>query len=204
MDLICFLITGLFSVGIYFLINIFIQLWIGNSYLLNNVCVIIIVANFYLNSMLQSIETVKSSTGLYYQDRYIPLIQAIINLILSFVLGRQFGLTGILLATTVSYVLTVSWSKAYIIYKYVFHKSIILYLKKQIKNFIILVLTFLMTSLTFKLLFISNLYILFIIKGIIVASYFILNSFIIYWGSSELNFVITLLKNIINRGETYE
>ena len=156
MDLICFLITGLFSVGIYFLINIFIQLWIGNSYLLNNVCVIIIVANFYLNSMLQSIETVKSSTGLYYQDRYIPLIQAIINLILSFVLGRQFGLTGILLATTVSYVLTVSWSKAYIIYKYVFHKSIILYLKKQIKNFIILVLTFLMTSLTFKLLFISN------------------------------------------------
>ncbi len=188
MDFTCFFVTGLFTLGIYFLINTFIHLWVGTNYILDNFCVIIITINFYLNCMLLPVDTVKSSTGKYYQDRYIPIIQAIINLALSIILGKIMGLVGILLATTICYLCTVSWSKAYIIYKYIFQKNVFTYLKRQLKNGIMLLCTAFVIQYIFKYIHINGLFLSFVIKGCILTLTFSIIFLLFYRNSNEFSF----------------
>ncbi len=193
MDFVCFFLTGLFAIGIYFLINSFITLWIGSNYTVNIYCVILITMNFYLNAMLLPIDTVKDASGKYYQDRYVPIIQTIINITLSFLLGYFMGLPGILLATTISYLSTVSWSKAYIVYKYIFDKNVILYLKKQCKNLLILFLSILVANFVFSLFHVKNLLFDFILKGCTLTFIFCIFFIVFYIRSNEFHF----FKNLI-------
>ncbi len=194
MNFISFFAAGLFGIGIYFLINIFITFWVGSSYALSTICVFFISLNFYLTVMLQPVDTVKNSTGLYFKDRYIPLVQASINLVLSFLLGRKYGLVGILVATSVSYLCTVSWTKPYMIYKYIFEKKITLYLKQQLKNIAVLLLAVLLTIGAYSFISIANIYLLFIVKGIILVFIFISVFLLFNFHSKELAFFKNLIK----------
>lgn len=135
-NFVCLLFSGIAFVGVFTVINPFIKAWFGAEYMLNIYYVIIICINMYLSSILMPVNTVKDSSGLYYIDRYVPIIQAIINLGVSIFLGRKIGMIGILLGTCISGVLTVNWSKPYVIYKKVFNSSAFKYYFKVFKNIV--------------------------------------------------------------------
>lgn len=193
-NFVCFFVTGMFTIGIYFLMNVFIEIWIGSSFLLNSSCVFFIAINFYLISMLQPIDTVKNSTGLYYIDRFVPIVQAIINLVLSFLLGRIFGLVGILASTTISYLVTVSWSKVIVIYKHVFEKSVSYYFKKQFLNILTLFMSVLILHFIYSRISIQNLYILFLVKGFLAVFIFTIVFGLFNFKTKEWHFFINCFK----------
>lgn len=56
-----------------------------------------IVLNFYFSISLLPIWVFREATGLYNQIKYVMLITAILNLIISIALGNLIGLSGILL-----------------------------------------------------------------------------------------------------------
>ncbi len=193
-NFVCFLLTGVVFVGLYFCINPFITLWLGNKYLLNTHCILIICINFYLNGMMLPITAVKNSSGLYYVDRYIPILQAIINLVVSIWLGLKLGLIGILLGTTISYLLTVSITKPIIIYKYVFHANAFEYFGCMVKHICLIAISILFSSFLFFFLTINNTLLQFIINGIIAVTIYLILFLLAYFRTYEFQYLYKIIR----------
>jgi GT2 family glycosyltransferase len=70
----------------------------------------------------------KNSAGLYWNDRWKAIIEACSKLVLSLILIKPFGITGVFLGTVISMVVTSVWVEPYIVYKHV--------LKEKFKEFI--------------------------------------------------------------------
>ena len=100
--------------------------------------------------MQNAVWTYKSTFGFFKQGQYLVILTAIINLILSFILGKELGLLGILIATALARLITNAWYDPYIVIKLGLHKSPMEYLKKYLLYLVILTTSFLIIS------FISN------------------------------------------------
>ena len=122
-----FWIFGFSATGLFIIFDNFISLWIGKDYLLDFSTLIIIVINFYVIGMRRVNLIYRDSLGLYWNDRYKPVITALINIIVSLLLVKQFEITGILLGTLISILLTSFWVEPYILYKHAFKKNILQY-----------------------------------------------------------------------------
>ena len=116
----------LYGVASALLLNLFepfILFSYGENYLLHTGVVILVVgANFYLLGIANVLDVVKSAAGLYDLDKWVPLVQAAVNLILSIVLGKTIGLAGIFVGTLVSTLVPLT-VKPFIVYRNVFNSS---------------------------------------------------------------------------------
>lgn len=195
-NFLCCFSTGLILVGLYFCFNLFVSMWIGNKFLLSNLSIIVICINFYLNCIMLPITAVKNSAGLYYIDRHIPVIRAIINLVISIIFGKMFGIVGILLGTTISSILTVNVTKPYIIYKYVFKSSCIEYFMKIAKNIFVITLSIISASYIIQFFTINSALYKFLIYGFISVIIYIIFFIAIYYKSIEFNY---FKNNLLNK-----
>lgn len=78
----------------------------------------------------------------WYQDVYAPLVEAVLNLGLSILLGYYYGLTGILFGVAISLLIVVVGWKPYFLYRYGFKCSIGEYIMKQFKYVVLILGTF--------------------------------------------------------------
>lgn len=193
-NFVCLFLAGFVLVGLYFCINPFITLWLGEKYLLNTLCIIVICANFYLNVIMLPITAVKNSSGLYYVDRYIPVIQAVINLGVSVVLGLKFGLLGILLGTTVSYLCTVSITKPFIIYKYVFKTNCLEYFLQVLKNILLIVISILVSQNLLNFISLSSTFFLFLVNGVVSVFIYGILFLLFYFKTNEFQYFLNLVR----------
>lgn len=111
--------------------NPFIRLWAGENWLFPMQTVAVICLNFFLPNVLVPVWNFRNTTGLFRETKNILLYAAAINLVLSYVLGVRWGLTGILAATSVSRLLTSFWFEPYILHKKVFGTSSAPYFLRQ-------------------------------------------------------------------------
>lgn len=86
------------------------------------------IANFFMIQISSPIERFKNAYGLY-SDTWAAITEALINLVVSFIFGKLYGITGIVLGTVVSMFLIVVLWKPYFLYKNGFKKSVFLYWK---------------------------------------------------------------------------
>lgn len=147
-------------------INPFIVWWLGSEYLLNTATVIIILINLYLIGMRISAQIFKVKSGIFVQDRFSPLLQGCLNLVLSLIFVQFWGITGVLLAFTLSLLSIGFWQFPLLVYKYTFQKPLRFYFLKYAKyTFIALIslgISFYLCSITG-----NNSLIGIILKGII-------------------------------------
>ena len=148
-------------------INPFIELAFGKKYLLDTTIVIVIVINFYLLIMKNVVGTFKYALGIFWDDKYSTLIRAVINVILSVVLAKKYGIIGVLLATLISDLLTTLWYQPYILFTKGFEKKVYQYFKYYIFYGLITLIDILICFIAFKYIFVSNIFINLIIRLII-------------------------------------
>lgn len=122
--LVNFWVYSLSVIFLYILLDPFISWWLGEQYVLSQFTFTFILINFYLNGMRTAITTFKNKAGLFSQDKYFSIIEGVINLILSLILVKHFGLAGIFMGTTISAILTVFWTQPYIVYTHLFKKTV--------------------------------------------------------------------------------
>ena len=84
----------------------------------------------------------RTAYGLFYKARFRPIIMVIINIIVSVILVGPLGISGVLIGTIVSRILTVAWLDPYIVYKYGFQDSP----KKYYQTYIYYLIIFLIGS----------------------------------------------------------
>ncbi len=113
-----FLIYGYFAAGMAVLFNPFIELFFGKSYLFSKFIVLLLVVDFYLTGMRQMVMQFRNVMGLFWHDRYKPIAEVLINLVVSVFLARKYGVSGIFIGTIVSCVLTCLWIEPYVLMRY--------------------------------------------------------------------------------------
>lgn len=124
----------------------FITIWIGEEFVLNNLILFSIAFNFFLAGIEIPVWLYREALGLFDKVKNITFICAILNIILSFILGKLFGLFGILFSTALSKLLTTSWFEPKILFKESFKKQKVLkYFLLQTKLFIISIISLLCT-----------------------------------------------------------
>ena len=113
-------IAGWFSICLLCLYQPFMTIWVGKDLLLPSSSVILFVIYFYVLKMGDIRGLYSDAAGLWWQNRWRALVEAILNLILNFVLGKYFGINGVIIATLVSLVLVNFIWGSQIIFKYYF------------------------------------------------------------------------------------
>ncbi|MGL5056236.1 MAG: lipopolysaccharide biosynthesis protein [Fusobacteriaceae bacterium] len=133
----------------YILINPFVKLWLGDTYLLPQLTVILILINFFIQVTRGPIEIFKTNSG-FFDDTYAPALEAGINLVISLILVQRMGLNGVLIGTLASNVVVVLFLKPILTFKRCFEKSADDYIKDFSKNIISSLTVFLLLNLLFK------------------------------------------------------
>lgn len=112
-----FWIFGFSSISLFFLLNPFVTLWVGKDYLLSIQMVLLLAILYYIQGMRRAVLTFREALGLYWYDRYKPIFESTINVLLSLVLAPRYGISGVIFATVVSLLTTCFWVEPYFLYK---------------------------------------------------------------------------------------
>lgn len=124
-------IGSIICFGMYMLGDSFITLWVGKEYILPHSAFIVLIAITFIN-LTRTNEMFLNAYGLY-QDIWSPLVEAILNLGLSILLGHYFGLTGILSGVLISLISVIYIWKPYFLYHNGFQESIMEYVLRYSK-----------------------------------------------------------------------
>lgn len=112
---------------------------LGKEYLLSNLVVVAISANMYLSCVLQPLWSYREATGLYNKTKWAMVACAILNLILSIVMGKRIGLAGVLFASGISRLCTYVWYEPRLLFKEYFGRKVGKYYKQLLTNTIFIV-----------------------------------------------------------------
>jgi O-antigen/teichoic acid export membrane protein len=119
--------------------NKFVSLWIGKEYILENVAVILL-GLIILNRMITPVVfAARDAKGLYKESKKYTILQTISNIVVSLILVKPYGITGILIGTLVSTYLIATPFNIFLVNKEVFKKKSNL-ISRYIKIIIILVI----------------------------------------------------------------
>ena len=113
----------IFFVGYYSVINYVINICFGPDLLLSDMTVFIITINYLIQFQRNTVNLFKEASGAFYYDRWKPLLEGIINLILSLIFVRYFGIAGVILSTIATNLLICHVIEPYVLYKYTFTSS---------------------------------------------------------------------------------
>lgn len=138
LDILFLLVSIFFSYITYNLINKFITLWLGKKFILSSLTVFLIMINLFIQSFRSVIGIFKEGSG-FFDDIQLPILEAIINFVLSIILVHYIGLNGVIIGTIVSNILIISIARPILIFKRCFDKDIKDYIKIY-GNYLILII----------------------------------------------------------------
>lgn len=118
-----YLFSGFCSIAMFHLMNPLVTVWLGAEYTVSTATAFAIAFNIYLFLTILPFQTFRDANGLFVQGKYRPVIMSVINIVLSLLLVKPWGLFGVLIATPISRVATQTWFDPYVVYKHVFKRS---------------------------------------------------------------------------------
>lgn len=116
-------VYGFAAVGFSQLLTPLVYLWLGSGRVLAYTVISCILIDFYFKGDRIVLSNFKTAAGVFEQDKYLALIQGIVNLILSIVLVQRIGLVGIYIGTIVSGLIA-NITKPIIIYRVILDKPV--------------------------------------------------------------------------------
>ena len=123
-----FYIVGVCAFMIYELADGLIIHWLGADMLLSHTTIFLIVTLFFLNTVRSVVDSFINAYGMF-RDVWAPIVEAIINISLSILLGFFFGIDGILCGVILSLLVIVYSWKPYFLFHHAFHIAITEYVK---------------------------------------------------------------------------
>ncbi len=194
-----FWIYSLSAIILYNLVEPFISWWLGSKYLLGEFTFIVLIMNYYIDGMKNPIVTFKIKSGIFTEDKYASVIEGVINLIFSMIFIKYFGLAGVFLGTTISYLFLSFWNHPRLVYKKVFNKCPSEYFVKYIKFLLIAIITGYMTTIVCSALISGYTFISLILRGIICLVVINTIYILVFYNTNEFKFLLNVVKSIISR-----
>ncbi|MEE1475926.1 lipopolysaccharide biosynthesis protein [Fusobacterium sp.] len=179
-----FLLIGIvFSYCSYILINYFISLWIGKEYILSNFIVQLICINIFVACFRVILDIFKDGSG-FFDDIQSPILESIINLVFSIILGIKYGLNGIIIGTIISNISITLIYKPILTFKRCFNKDLKEYIKVYGNYLILTVISLLSLNKIIKIFIVNEInswlnWILYSIKISIITSIILIIVFLL-------------------------
>lgn len=190
------LITCFSSVCLYLLLGDLITVWLGKTYVLSNMILASVIFNFYVMGVVQPIWVFREATGIFKETKYIMVIAALENLILSIILGNFSGVAGIIFATAVSRLTTYFWYEPRILFREHLKESSVGFYTSILTN-AILTLTLILMFRSLLSSFVINQWVTLVIKTVFVAGFTLVVIFAVYWKSNPFQAVLGRIKALL-------
>ena len=184
--------------SLYFLLTPFVKIWLGENYVIEDKVVLLLVINFYMSVMRIAPHIVRAAAGAYEQDKLSPIIESILNLLVSIFAAYKFGLIGVYLGTFVSAFVPSIW-RPIVAYKYVLKEKVVLYFRDYFFYLIITIANSFLIKLITCFVSFNNIYINFCF--IVLICLIIPNGVIVllFHKSDEFIFLIQQIRNVLNK-----
>ena len=105
-----FWLTGMCTSCFLGIFQPFMRLWVGEKFLMGFSVVVCLCVYFYLYETTRLLNVFKNAGGIWHEDRFRPLISAIVNLALNLISVNYIGIYGIVLSTIVALgVIEIPW-----------------------------------------------------------------------------------------------
>lgn len=111
-------IYGVVSICLMVLFNDFIGLWVGEQFIESQDYVFILIGVFFIYGIREPTNMFKNALGLFWNDRYKAVAEAIVNIVLSIIMGKLWRERGIFGATIISAIMIPCWIEPYVLYKH--------------------------------------------------------------------------------------
>lgn len=123
------------SAGVMLLASWFVKVWLGAEYILPEFTVMVLVLVHFQRMMRECFAVFKEAAGIFYEDRFIPLIESLINIVVSVILVLIMGLPGVFIGTFLSSLVLWCYSYPKFVYKKLFKRTYWQYAKEIIVGF---------------------------------------------------------------------
>lgn len=117
-----FLIVNFCAVSLYVLLGPFVNVWLGEGFVLGTNIALIIACDFFANMFLMIVTVFKNSNGFFVIGAYRPIVTTALNIGLSVLFIKLFGLWGTFFATVIARY-TTQWYDMYQMNKNIFKRS---------------------------------------------------------------------------------
>ena len=191
-----FILGIVFYLGYYAVIEDVVTICFGEGLELRKDISIVITINYFIQFMRQSVLTFRDATGTFYNDRYKPIFEGILNIILSISLVYVCGVTGVIIATIITNLLICHTVEPYVLFKDGFEMTP---KKYYFENYIfIAIFGISLTIIHFIHIDISNVWLSFIINGFIAVGISIIPCLTMYIYNKDFRTeTLNILKKIL-------
>lgn len=196
MQFVSFVLSTVAISCVYVLINDFITVWLGEDFTFDNLTVIAIVLNMYFAIVLMPIWSYREATGMYRQTKYVMVVTAVVNLIMSIVLGKTIGLAGILFATSIARLSTYFWYEPKLLFEQFFKQNVVEYYKGIGFNIVITLVVIGVMTLVFGKLN-PQTWLSFGIKMVMTAIFSLAITLLLYCRNTEFKNVVCIMRNLL-------
>lgn len=141
-----FLIVGIAIFGLYQLMSPLILLWLGEKYILPDGVLFLLIVNFFMTISRGAIDPFLYGYGLF-NDTWAPIAESAIYVTVALVGGYCWGLTGVILGSTISLFFIIFLWKPYFLFTKGFNRKISLYWLGWIKYALTLIGTIILCTL---------------------------------------------------------
>jgi O-antigen/teichoic acid export membrane protein len=149
--------------GYYAVIDNLVTILFGNNLEMAKSVSFVISLNYFIKFMRQTVELFKDSSGTFYYDRWKPLIEGTVNVILSILFVLWFGVVGVIAATVITTLLINHIVEPYVLYKHALEMPVKSY---YIKNYsYIAIFTVALVGLHFCMVDIENQWLELLVNG---------------------------------------
>ncbi len=197
LDYLSFFLGAFCCCSLYFIMEPFVTIWLGEKYLLSNLCLLLMAFNFYLIIIKQPMIYYLKNSG-NFKSLILPFaLEAPLNVIGSIILSKYLGLTGILLMTFIS-----SWVSYIIITirtSNIFEIPQKELLVNQLKFFLITSIEIAFLRLIMSHIHISNIYLMLIISVLFCLIIPNLISLFLTYHNNSLKYLQGIIKNIFGK-----
>ncbi len=160
-------IVGWCTVCLFCLFQDFISIYAGKENLLSIGYVICLCTYFWIWKIQDVVHVYKEAAGMWSQDRYRPLIGAVINLTLNLIMVQFIGLYGVILSTTIVFLFVdIPWSSR-VLFKNYFGSGASAYYIMLLKGLVQLLLTLIPTYLLCMAISLKSLVLQLMVKAVI-------------------------------------
>lgn len=188
------------------IINEFIVFWVGKEYLFSTGIILVMVINLYIQITRGTIDRFKDCFGIYW-DINAPIVESIINLIVSILLASRLGIIGIFIGTLISNILIIIFWKPYILFKEGFKKNSIVFFRETFEILLRNLILFFISNFIFKKFIIKinfyNLFLNLVIHTVLISILSLFLMFLLYINKNDfkeiINLVLNQIKKILNK-----
>lgn len=135
-------VYGFSAVGFFMLLSPLVELYVGAERVLPAAIISWYLIDYFFKGERVVLSNFKTAAGVFEQDKYLTLIQGLVNLVLSLALVTKMGMAGVYIGTVVSGIIA-NITKPIIIYRVCFEKKAGSYFADSVKYLAVIGVTLL-------------------------------------------------------------